>query len=298
MTLEPTIFPDAEALGSALGREIADGIADAARSGRRYILGCPGGRSPVTTYAALARLVADERLDLSCVVIAMMDDYVRNGDGRFSPVPGDAHYSVARFAAEQISAPLSAAAGPGRGITADRVWSPDPAHPEGYDARLMEAGGVDLFILASGDSDGHVAFNPPGSPADSRTRIITLAESTRRDNLNTFPDFASLDEVPQWGVSVGIATIVTAARRAVLVAPGPSKRTTVARIAASGGYDPGWPATVLCACRHPSLFVDAAAVELPATAVSARPSDEHSDPLSRPEVPQGPHPERIQRCRT
>jgi glucosamine-6-phosphate deaminase len=297
VTLEPTVFPDADSLGAALAREIADGIADAGCAGRRYVLGCPGGRSPVSTYAALARVAAAERLDLSHVVIAMMDDYVSNGDGRFAAVPADAHYSVARFAAEQIAAPLSAAAGPGRGITPDRIWRPDPTDPERYDARLADAGGVDLFILASGDSDGHVAFNPPGSPAESRTRIITLAESTRRDNLKTFPEFASLDEVPRHGVSVGIATIATVSRRAVLVAPGASKRTAVARIAASGGYDPAWPATVLCVCRQPSLFVDSAAADPPPT-VSARPPDEHSDPSPPPEAHQSLHPERIQRCRT
>ena len=36
----------------------------------------------------------------------------------------------------------------------------------------------------------------------------SYAESKRRDNLATFPGFASLDEVPERGVSVGLGTSV------------------------------------------------------------------------------------------
>ena len=45
-------------------------------SGRPFLLGCPGGRSARTTYRHLARRAAAERLDLSALVIVMMDEYV------------------------------------------------------------------------------------------------------------------------------------------------------------------------------------------------------------------------------
>lgn len=255
-----TVFPDAVALGSALATEIADAIELASLAGRGYVLGCPGGRSPLATYQALSRLVAARNLDLSQLVIAMMDDYVRPAPGAgFAPVPADAHYSVRNFAAAWLAGPLSAAAGPGRGITADRVWFPDPADPVGYDDRLAAAGGVDLFILASGTSDGHVAFNPPGTPSGARTRVVRLAESTRRDNLATFPDFASIDQVPGHGVTIGVATIAELSARAVLVAHGPDKQLAVTRLAAATAYDPDWPATVVAACRNGAIYADEAA---------------------------------------
>ena len=252
------VFPDADRLGAALAREIADGILAATAEGRRYVLGCPGGRSPRSTYRALARIVAAERIDLSGLVVAMMDDYVEpDGDG-YRQVPLHRHYSVRRLAADDVVLPLNAAAGPGRGITEDRLWFPDTDDPAGYDTRLAEAG-VDLFILASGDSDGHVAFNPPGTPLEARTRVTDLAMSTRRDNLGTFPAFGSLDEVPRHGLGVGTATIRDCARRAVLVAPGRGKRQAVTRLRAATGYDPSWPATVLLECRDPALYLDTAA---------------------------------------
>lgn len=250
------VFPSAADLGEALAGEIVTGIRDAQAHGRRYLLGCPGGRSPRSTYTALARLVAQQRIDLSHVVIVMMDDYVIETDGVFTRVPPDMHCSVERFARREIQAPLNAAADPGCGIADDAIWIPDPREPGAYDTALSAAGGIDLFILASGDSDGHVAFNPPGTSAQSRTRVIALADSTRRDNLGTFPEFTCIDDVPRFGVSVGIATIVEQARRAVLVAPGVSKRTAVARIATATSYDPTWPATVLAECHSPDLYAD------------------------------------------
>jgi glucosamine-6-phosphate deaminase len=252
----PRVFPSPEILGAAVADEIVDGMAAAARRGRRYLLGCPGGRSPLSTYRALAAAVKTRELELSHVVIVEMDEYLVVLDGRFSTVPIDAHYSVAGFAEREIVGPLNMAASHGRGIPADHVWRPSPDDAAVFDDKLAAAGGIDLFILASGDSDGHVAMNPPGSDFHSRTRVVELAASTRSDNLRTFPQFASLDEVPRYGVTVGIATIATLTRRAILVAPGRSKHTAVARIAAGSGYDPSWPATVLNACRHPSLYTD------------------------------------------
>ena len=106
------------------------------------------------------------------------------------------------------------------------------------------AGGIDLFLLASGASDGHVAFVPPGSRRDGRTAVLAIAESTRRDNLATFPAFRSLDEVPREGVSVGLGTIA-AARALRLVLHGAGKRAAAARLLALDGFDPSWPASVV-----------------------------------------------------
>ncbi len=251
---ELTVFPNADSLGRALANEIATGIEEARAHGRRYLLGCPGGRSPRTTYAALAHLVAERSLDLSHLVIVMMDDYVERDGDSFRRVDPGSHCSVEGFALREIVGPLDRAASVG--VPRDHLWLPSPAAPEAYDELLRSAGGVDLFILASGDSDGHIAFNPPGSARDSRTRIIELAESTRRDNLGTFPEFESIDAVPRYGISVGIATIIEHSRRAVLVAPGPSKIEAVRRIAATSDYDPAWPATLLACCRLPALFAD------------------------------------------
>lgn len=256
MPIQPVVYADAASLGEALATEIVVGIGKAAAEGRLYLLGCPGGRSPRSTYAALCQIVLRQSLDLSHVVIAMMDDYVVPDGLVFRAVPPTKHYSVAKFAADHIVGPLNLVAEPGHSISPEHVWFPDPSCPDEYDEKLRLAGGVDLFILASGDSDGHVAFNPPGTELASRTRIVELAATTRRDNLGTFPEFGSVAEVPRNGVSVGLATITELSQRVVLVAPGAAKRQAVEHISTATDYDPMWPASVLLRCKNPSLYTD------------------------------------------
>ena len=234
------MFADADELGDALADEILAGY-DAKED--RFLLGCPGGRSLRSTYRALA----SRGRDLSRLVAVMMDEYVV--DGKSAPV--DAHYSCHRFARDELARPL--------GLSEHQLWIPDPADPASYDEQIAAAGGIDFFLLASGASDGHVAFVPPGSPRDGRTAVVTLAESTRRDNLATFPEFSSVDEVPRHGVSVGLGTIGDA-RRVRLVLHGRDKRRAAARVLALDRFDESWPASIVHDCDHGEIWLDREAV--------------------------------------
>ena len=102
-----------------------------------------------------------------------------------------------------------------------------PTAGASYEALLVESGGVDLQVLGIG-SDGHLAFNEPGSSLASTTRLKTLTESTRRDNARFF---GSLDEVPRHVLTQGLGTILRA-RHLLLIATGAAK---AAAVAAAGG---------------------------------------------------------------
>jgi glucosamine-6-phosphate deaminase len=252
MSRRVVILETAEALGLAVAQDIAARLS--ARAGP-FLLGCPGGRSPRPVYAALSRLARAQRLDLSQMIIVMMDDYLTPA---MDHVPENAHYSCRRFAREEILAVLNAELAPPHCIDQGNIWLPDPANPAAYDARIAAAGGIDLFLLASGAGDGHVAFNPQGADIGSRTRIVPLADQTRRDNLVTFPDFTSLDQVPSHGVTVGIATIAQARASAMLLW-GADKRRAFTRLAQATGYDPHWPASVWACCADATLYADRSA---------------------------------------
>jgi glucosamine-6-phosphate deaminase len=259
MHVQPSVFDDAEALGEAAAAHIADRIAAAGE--RQFLLGCPGGRSAASTYRALAREAARRQLDLSRVVIVMMDDYVvRSEQGELVREAATADHSCERFAREDIVAPLNAGLPEELRIPEQNLWMPDVTAPDQYDGRIQSAGGVDIFILASGASDGHVAFNPPGSDVTSGTRIVDLPDSTRRDNLATFPSFGGdLENVPRHGLTVGIGTIKAVSKSVLMLVHGADKGLAAARLSAADGYDPDWPATIFADCREPRLFLDTAA---------------------------------------
>jgi len=260
MTAPVTVFDTPEQLGWTLAGQILERARAALRRRRRFLLGCPGGRSLRTTYQALARRAAEANDNLSHLVIVMMDEYLNpDGTSGFVACPMNAHYSCLGFAFREIQAAINRELPADACIPDHQIWIPDPADPAEYDARLTDAGGIDLFLLASGASDGHVAFNPPGSGADGGTGIVALAEETRQDNLATFPQFKSLAEVPTHGVSVGLGTIARLSHEAVLVMHGAGKRESARRVQAASGFDAGWPATIIHDCRRGRIYLDKAA---------------------------------------
>ena len=240
MRAEVRVFADAEELGERLVDDLVALYADA---GRSFLLGCPGGRSLRATYRALA----GRRLDWSRLVAVMMDEYVVDG----ALAPADAHYSCRRFARRELIEPL--------GLREEQVWIPEPADAAAYDERIAAAGGIDVFLLASGASDGHIAFVAPGSSPAGRTAVVELAESTRHDNVATFPEFASVDEVPRHGASVGLGTIADS-RRCRLVLHGSDKRHAAKRLLSLDGFDPSWPASIVHDVADGEIWLDRAAL--------------------------------------
>ncbi|MGE0307912.1 MAG: 6-phosphogluconolactonase [Acidimicrobiia bacterium] len=239
-----TVVPSPAHAGQLVATHILDAIV--AKAGTPFLLGCPAGRTPVTTYAALGSLARARCIDVSNLQIVMLDEYVVDGD----LCDVSAHYSCRRFIRETL---VDSGV-----VTPSQVCWPDPHSPATYDDRIAAAGGLDVVILGCGTSDGHVAFNPPGTPADSPSSVVQLAESTRRDNLATFPLFNSRADVPSAGATVGLRTI-REARSVVMILLGEEKGSAFARVTAMTAFDPEWPASILYECEDGWLVADEAA---------------------------------------
>lgn len=246
-------------LGATAAAEITAGISESRRSGRRYLLGCPGGRTPRTIYSELGRICATDGIDCSGVVLVMMDDYLDPESAVPALVPISAHNSCRRFAEHEIRRVINRRLPAGEAVPPESVWFPDPLDPAAYDERIDEAGGVDVFIAASGASDGHIAFCGPGADLEGWTSVVELAPTTRADNIVTFPDFASADEVPTYGVSVGLGTIRSLSRSVWLVLHGVDKARSLRRVVSTDRHDPAWPATFIHECPRAEIWSDAIA---------------------------------------
>ena len=136
----------------------------------------------------------------------------------------------------------------------DGLASDIPAACAAYENAIRAAGGVDLQILGIG-TDGHIAFNEPGSSLASRTRIKTLTRQTRMDNARFFG--GDVDAVPTHCLTQGLATIM-AARHVVLVATGRGKAEAVHQLV-EGAVSALWPATILQHHPHVTVLLDDAA---------------------------------------
>ncbi|MDQ2682477.1 MAG: glucosamine-6-phosphate deaminase [Chloroflexota bacterium] len=107
-----------------------------------------------------------------------------------------------------------------------------------YEADLMAAGGFELAVLGLG-GNGHIAYNEPGSTADSRTRVLTLTEESIEQARGYFEGRT----VPTQAISAGVGTLLEA-RNIVLLVSGESK-AEVLRDALYGPQTPANPASYL-----------------------------------------------------
>ena len=246
-------------LGAAAAAEIAAGIAESRAAGRRYLLGCPAGRTPKPIYTELGRICAEDGIDCAGVVLVMMDEYLDPDAATPALVSISAHNSCRRFAEHDIRMVINERLPVSWRVSSESVWFADPLDPSAYDERIAGAGGVDVFIAASGASDGHVAFCGPGADLEGASAILELARTTRADNVATFPGFASAEEVPTHGVSVGLGTISRHSRSVWLMLHGADKAESLGRVLSAQGHDPSWPATFIHACPGAEIWSDASA---------------------------------------
>lgn len=208
---------------------------------RAAVLGVATGSSPLAIYADLARRVEAGTLTLRDATAFMLDEYV----GLPTDHPERYRTVIEREFVARVDIDSGRVHGPDG--TADDI----PGACTAYEAAIVAAGGVDLQILGVG-TDGHIAFNEPGSSLVSRTRIKTLTSQTRRDNARFFGD--DVDAVPRHCLTQGIGTIMEA-QHIVLVATGRSKAEAVHHLV-EGSISAMWPATILQMHPHATVVVD------------------------------------------
>ena len=112
------------------------------------------------------------------------------------------------------------------------------AECERYNALLAELV-QDIQVLGIG-SNGHIAFNEPGTPFDSVTHIVDLAESTIKDNSRLFN---SIDEVPRQAFTMGLSNIMNA-KKILILANGENKAYAVGELV-NGEIREEIPASIL-----------------------------------------------------
>lgn len=122
--------------------------------------------------------------------------------------------------------------------------------------RLLEGLQQDIQVLGIG-SNGHIAFNEPGTPFGSVTHIVDLAESTIKDNSRMFK---SIDEVPRQAFTMGLKNIMNA-KKILILANGANKAKAVYGLV-KGEVTEAVPASVLQLHPDCTLVCDEAAAAL------------------------------------
>ncbi|MCL2270833.1 MAG: glucosamine-6-phosphate deaminase [Treponema sp.] len=209
-----------------------------AHSGQPFVLGLPTGSSPLGIYRELARMCREKTLSFANVHTYNMDEYV----GLSADHPQSYHY----FMAENLFSHIDI--DPANAHILDGTAKDLARECRAYEEAIAAEGGIELFLGGMG-SDGHIAFNEPGSSLSSRTRVKTLTEETRTANARFFGGDPA--KVPATALTVGVGTVMDA--REVLIIVSGSGKARALQAVVEGGVNHMW--TLSSLQMHPRAVI-------------------------------------------
>ena len=229
------VFPDYEAMSAAAADVVAQTLGEEPSS----VFLLPTGVTPLGMYRQLVEMHRSRGLSFANATFFNLDEYLG-----LAPDHRASYHVCMR---ENFYGLIDA--DPARVFVPDGA-APDPeAECERYEAAIRGVGGIDVCVLGIG-RNGHIGFNEPGAPFDSRTRVVELSESTRKVNAADF----EADRAPERAITVGMATIFES-REVLLLASGTNKAGAVAA-AVESDVSESVPASMLKSHPHASLFLD------------------------------------------
>ena len=236
-------------VGKWAARYIAGRINEAkAKSDKPFVLGLPTGSTPIATYNELIALHKAGEVSFANVITFNMDEYVNLAEEHpesYHSFMWNNFFKHVDINRENIN------------ILNGNAEDLDQECAE-YEARIVAAGGIDLFMGGVGE-DGHLAFNEPFSSLNSRTRIKTLTQDTIIVNSRFFDN--DINKVPKLALTVGVGTVL-ASKEVLVLAVGHKKARAVQK-AVEGSYNHTW--TISALQVHPKGIIvcdDAASTEL------------------------------------
>jgi len=203
-----------------------------------FVLGLPTGSSPLGIYKEFIRLHKEGKLSFKNVRTFNMDEYA----GLSADHPQSYHYFMMENLFNHIDIDR-------RHIhILDGMAQDCEKECKQYEEAIAKEGGIELFLGGMG-SDGHIAFNEPGSSLASRTRIKTLTEETINANSRFFDGDPA--KVPHTALTVGVGTVMDA-REVMIIVSGRNKARAL-RAVIEEGLNHMW--TLSCLQMHPKAII-------------------------------------------
>ena len=216
-----------------------------AKSDKPFVLGLPTGSTPLSTYKALIELNKAGKVSFKNVITFNMDEYV----GLPEEHPESYHSFMATNFFDHVDVPKE-------NINILNGNAPDlAAECAAYEAKIVAAGGIDLFMGGVGE-DGHLAFNEPFSSLVSRTRVKSLTYDTIVVNSRYFD--GDISKVPTTALTVGVGTVMEA--KEVLILAFGHKKANALKAAIEGAYSQACTLSALQAHPHGIIVADELAV--------------------------------------
>lgn len=236
------VLPDPQ----AVARHVSNHLIQLIEKQPAAVLGLATGGTMEPVYQHFVQQIIERNLDVAQLHSFNLDEYVglsHTHPQSYNHYMHEHLFNLLPFTEAQLHLP--------DGLAID--WQRECEH---YSARIQAAGGLDLQLLGIG-TNGHIGFNEPGTPFDTRTHVVELSERTRVDNGRFFDDTA---EVPHHALTMGIQDILDA-KEILLVVTGEHKAKTMLHYYQSPACE-DMPATALKQHDNVRIVMDKAAASL------------------------------------
>ena len=235
-----------------INKLVSDEIINLINNKPNCILGLATGSTPLGIYKLLIDAYKNNKVSFKNVTSFNLDEYV----GLSSTHNQSYRYFMNTNLFNEID------------INLNNTFIPSNSNDDNnylvYDKKIENYGGIDFQILGIG-SNGHIAFNEPFTSFNSLTHIVSLDESTIKDNSRFFN---SIDEVPKEAITMGLSSIMKA-KRIVLIAFGANKARAINTMF-SKDADESLPASILQNHPNVTIYCDEDAARLLMDNISVR----------------------------
>lgn len=168
----------------------ADMICELLKKNSTAVIALCGGKSPKGLYKELVCRYNENKLSMENVRVFLVADYCGlNAD--------DERLCRNELVSELISK---------TDVKAENCLYIDENNFEHYDELIAENGGIDLCVLGLG-TNAHIGFNEPATQYDTLSHRQKLTPKNRREKAEIF---GGEENVPEFGVTMGIKTIIQA----------------------------------------------------------------------------------------
>jgi glucosamine-6-phosphate deaminase len=199
-----------------------------------FVAGFASGKTPKGLYKELVKLHKKGRINFSKAKAFGLDEYypIKKNDIR------SFHFFLNKFF-KQMGIKES-----NRNLLNGEAKNP-VSECRSYEEKIKK-NPIDVVILGVG-VNGHIAFNEPGTDANSRIRVINLSKDTIKRNSES-------GKAPDKALTIGAGTILKS-KKIILLASGKEKAEAVKHLI-KGKMSKNWPVSFLKKHKDLTVIID------------------------------------------
>jgi glucosamine-6-phosphate deaminase len=182
-----------------LNREAATYFKKVMQEKKKPVLGLATGSTPLGMYEKLIEMYENKEISFANTITYNLDEYVgidKDHEQSYYTFMHKNLFDEVDMKDENIMIPKG-------------IGNPEENCKE-YN-KLLNENEIDIQVLGIG-SNGHIAFNEPGTPFELRTNIVKLKDSTIKDNFGDALDFLT------HAVTMGMSDIYGKSNKIILLA--------------------------------------------------------------------------------